>query len=385
MQPVASIATPTKRGILIHDGLAFLILLAVSLGLLGVTLFLFKSFDSHREDLAVRWSQRGRVALEQNKPAEAVGALRAALNYAPDDRADQLLLAQALASAGHVDEATNYFLNLWSTRPGDGFINLQLARLARTRGNNRDATDYYRASVFGSWEGDGVLRRREVRLELADFLIAQHENAEARNELFTVAGNSPDNPNLNLTVASKLMASGYVADALTFYRKAITADPHARAPLAAAGQAAYALDDYGQAERYLERALEAKGDSDNQEALGALLQNARRLQQLSLVPDQPSRRRASHILAAASIAQARLEACVSPTAPKLADLTTRWASADALRKTLADNSDIQDTWVALIYQTELDSAKTCGAPSGDDALLLRLANTAAKEASNGNN
>ena len=63
-------------------------------------------------------------------------------------------------------------MNLWVTQPGDGFINLELARLSAKKKDPQNAIKYYRASIYGTWEGDGVVRRREVRLELARYLIA---------------------------------------------------------------------------------------------------------------------------------------------------------------------------------------------------------------------
>ena len=243
---------------ILHDVLAFLALLAVSMALFGVTLFLFRSFETHRADLAREWSARGRAMLSQHRPDEAVSALRVALSYAPDDRADQLLLAQSLADANHTEEATNYFLTLWDARPGDGFINLELARLARRKGDAAEANDYYRAAIYGSWEGDGTVRRRQTRFELAEYLIEQRQNAEARNILYTLAGNFPSDMGLNMGVASLMARAGYPADALTFYEKAATADPHAREPLALAGKTAYELGDYARAERLLARALDEK-------------------------------------------------------------------------------------------------------------------------------
>ncbi len=385
MQPVASTVAPTRRGLIIHDGLAFLTLFAVSLALLGFTIFLFKSFEAHRDDLAHRWSDRGRLALEQGKPEQAVGALRTALVYDQDNRDYQLLLAQALAQSGRTEEAENYFLNLWETRPGDGFINLHLARIARARHQDREATDYYHAAVFGSWEGDGVVRRREVRLELVDYLIAQHQNAEARNELFTVAGNAPNNVDLNLQVGDKLAQAGYLPDAYSFYRKAIALEPHAHAPLARAGESAFNLGDYVQAEKLAGRALDTRPPSPSDHAaLMNLAESARRIQQLSLRPDQPARQRVSHILEASTAAQTRLQTCISPSSPHLADLAAQWAALLPSRKLLADNPDTQDAWVSLIFQSELETAKTCSAPAGDDALLLRLATAAQKESANGN-
>ncbi len=385
MATTAPYQSASKRGLLIHDTLFFLALLAISIALFGVTLFLFRSFEGHREDLAVRWSARGRTALQQNRPEEAVGALRTALNYAPDDREDQLLLAQALARAGHREEATNYFLALWDARPGDGFINLQLARLARARGDNSAAEDYYRASIYGSWEGDAVLRRRLGRLELVDFLIELHKNAEARNELFTIAGNAPSDVSLNETVAQKLALAGYLPDALTFYQKASEAAPHEREPLELAGRTAYELGEYATAAKLLDRAGDIKPKPGEPESNTAALEaNARRIQQLTLTRDQPARERADHILAASKIAQNRLRACVtqvglSPAAASvISSLNAGWtlalAGSKVNRRALLDNADAQDTWTQLVYQTEQQTAQVCGQPSGDDALLLRLAN-----------
>lgn len=376
----------SKRGFLIHDTLFFLALLAISIALFGVTLFLFRSFQSHRADLAIRWSDRGRTALQQNRPEEAVGALRTALNYAPDNREEELLLAEALAASGHRAEAVNYFVSLWEDRPGDGFINLQLARLARQQGDNTAAEDYYRASIYGSWEGDAVLRRRQGRLELSDFLIGLHKNAEARNELFTVAGNAPLVMGLNETVAEKLALAGYLPDALTFYQKAAAASPRQREPLLLAGRTAYELGEYATAAQLLERASDLKPRAAEQEVdLAEWKANTRRILQLTLTRDQPARERADHILVASKIAQARLRTCVTHVglapadANVISNLTANWAAAAAgskvTQRMMLENATAQDAWTQLVYQTEQKTAQVCGQPAGDDALLLRLANT----------
>jgi tetratricopeptide (TPR) repeat protein len=392
MQQTLPYAATSRRGLIVHDSLAFVALLGTSIALFGVTLFLFKSFQAHRADLAERWSVRGRMELSANHPEQAVSALRTALSYAsegPSERADQLLLAQALDAAGHTEEATNYFLNLHDATPGDGSINLQLARLARRKGDDDDADNYYRAAIYGSWEGDAVIRRRQTRLELADFLIQQHQLGEARNELFTVAGNFPNDVELNLDVARKLEAAGFLQDALTFYQKAAAADPHSRLPLELAGTAAYKLGDYAEAERLLNRALVERPapnhTAEQQQHLEALAEDARRIQQLNLTRDQPAIERADHILNASRIAQARLQTCLknNPSAT-LASLNARWTAATAgsqgNRRTLLENAATQDTWASLVYTTEQDTAPplnpVCGQPTGDDALLLRLANAA---------
>jgi tetratricopeptide (TPR) repeat protein len=392
MQQTLPYAATSRRGLILHDSLAFLALLGASVALFGVTLFLFNSFQAHRADLAQRWSARGRMELSRNQPEQAVSALRTALSYGSegtDERANQLLLAQALDAAGHTDEATNYFLNLHDATPGDGSINLQLARLARRKDDEAEADNYYRAAIYGSWEGDAVIRRRQTRLELADYLIQQHQLAEARNELFTVAGNAPADVQLDLDIARKLETAGFVQDALTFYQKAATADPHARLPLELAGTAAYNLGDYAEAERLLNHALVERPapnhTAEQQQHLEALAENARRIQQLNLTRDQPAAERADHILNASKIAQARLQSCLKANpSSTLTSLNARWTAATAGtagdRRTLLENAAAQDTWTNLVYTTEQDTAPplnpVCGQPTGDDALLLRLADAA---------
>ena len=371
-----------KRKLILHDGLAFVTLTATSIVLFVLTLLLFRSFEDHRADLAVRWAERGKTALAGHRPEQAVAALRTALSYAPDERGDQLLLAQALANAGHTEEASNYFLNLWEARPGDGFINLQLARLARGKGQNKDAEDYYRASIFGAWDGDAVLRRRQVRLELVDFLLGRHQLSQARNELFVIAGNAPEDAALNLLLAEKFQAAQDPADALSFDEKTLADEPHSEQALAQGGRLAYQLGDYAKAQRLLHRALEEKPAAEAAPSLTALLNDAAGMQELTLTRDQPANERADHILPASRLAQARLKACTAAQpagAPPaaLADLNARWTAATAgargRRSSLLASAAAQDSWTQLIFETEQTTERLCGRPTGQDALLLKMA------------
>ncbi len=91
--------------------------------------------------------------MSSGHPDQAIVALRTALSYAPGERPYELLLAQALGDAGLTEESYNYFLGLWETQPGDGFINLRLARLAATKKDMQAAINYYRGAIYGTWEG----------------------------------------------------------------------------------------------------------------------------------------------------------------------------------------------------------------------------------------
>lgn len=398
--------TATRRDVYLRDGVVLLVLSLITVGLFLITLLLFKSFEAHRADLGLRWSGRGRLALAQGHPDQAASALRTALSYTPDDYDDQLLLAQALAGAGHREAADSYFLSLWAVHPGDGFLNLQLARLARQRGDAQAAVNYYRASIFGNWEQSGVERRREVRLELADYLVERGQAPAARAELLIAAGNAPEKDTaLQLQIADHLRGVGDTVDALHLYRLVTTRDPHNLQALANEGRAEFALEQYPAAARSLSEATELARHEHQQDAeeLGRLAGEARRLPELSLSRDLLAQQRGDHLLLDASIAQQRLKTCtvallpqVRPggtknaslallapppapaTAVTLADLKSRWsAQGHPLKKhSLEQNAELEDTVTQLIEDTELALAPICGAPTGDDALLLGIARKA---------
>jgi tetratricopeptide (TPR) repeat protein len=236
-----------------------------------------------------------------------------------------------------------------------------------------------------------------VRLELADYLIAQHDDPAARVELLIAAGNSPPNLHLNRMFGDKLLAAGDPDDALAYYQKAISDDPHNAGALEGAGRILYGQGDYERATPMLARALEYEpGGASGNESLAKLARDADRMVHLSLSRELPAHERAQHILAAAKIAQARLTACATQTdseqaaaaqasvskasasvqaSASLDDLQAQWkaASEGAKRNALAENAVGEDTLTQLIFDTERRTAQVCGAPTGDDALLLNLA------------
>lgn len=373
-----------KRRLFLRDSLTFLVLTLLTGVLFLITLFLFRSFSAHRQQLAVRWSGRGKAAIDAGKPDQAMVALRTALSYAPGTRSYELLLAQALADAGHMDEASNYFMNLWVTQPGDGFINLELARLSAKRNDPPNAIKYYRASIYGTWEGDGVVRRREVRLELARYLIAQKYTNAARIELLIAAGNSPSDPSLNITLAGLLVQTGDVADGFTYYKKALQRDPKNQAALQGAGRTAYALGNFAEAHSLLERAIESKVSSEKlnvSDDLAAMLDSSKRILELDPSGKLRPAERVRRILADSVISKKRFDGClaklgaVNALPPALQELKSRWADSNATmsRSVLLRSLARQDTAVQLIFDTELQTSQFCGAPEGDDALLLLLA------------
>jgi Tfp pilus assembly protein PilF len=378
-------ASSAKRRLILHDTLTFLSLTLITAVLFAITLFLFRTFATHREELAKRWSARGQEAISSGYPEQAVVALRTALSYAPGERAYELLLAQALGDAGHTEESFNYFLGLWETQPGDGFINLRLARLADKKHDMRAAINYYRASIYGTWEGDGAVRRREVRLELSRYLIAHRELSNARAELLIAGGNAPDDADLALTLAQLLEQADAPHDALTYYQKVLAREPNNQSALEAVGRLEYGLGSFDEAHRLLERASRervAVNSSGNQlpAELTTMLDNSARILDLEPSKNLPSAERITRILKARDLAKRRFESCdiqmtTNGLPSSLQSLSEQWTAKGSTinRATLLNDSTEQDAVMKLVYDTEIQTSQICGAPTGDDAMLLLLA------------
>jgi len=419
-----------RRRLIFADTLALVTLFAITALLAVLTNYLYQSYSSHQVELANRWLERGEQALRDGKPQAAIDALSSALAFAPSDRNTEIKLAEALASAGRLQEASVYFNGLLESQQGSGVINLQLARLAARQQNVNQAIDDYQRAIYGNWEGDGYVRRRDVRFELINYLIAHQLLDRARSELLVASGNAPqDDISIQLDIARMMEQAQDPSDALHLYKTILHRHPSLREALAGAGRTAFQLGRYLDAKHYLARALEGPGV--DQEPKAGLEESRERLGEathlLALYPSSrlSSSERSARILADRKIAMARLAQCTqdrpqapaknpavsgaaapaaassksnplqsleshftrhptgptqnqaaaSPPVDPLQSLAERWKQLPAqlsLRQ-LENDPDLAQTQIQLIYDTELITQQVCGAPAGDDALLLRIA------------
>lgn len=354
--------------------------------LFALTTFLFRSFSARRVELGEQFAVSGQNALKRGDAEQAVHDLRLSLSYAPDEMGNRLLLAEALAQANHPDQARGYFLGLLDEQPADGFLNLQLARLARQRKDTQAAVSYYRAAGVGNWSDDSLSPRFHVQLELAEYLIDLGNLPAARAELLVAAADAPVDATVQTTLGEAFERASDPTDALRLYQRAIKLNPDAAAAIYKAGRVAYQTGDYVTAARLLALARRTDlrtelGDQDAQEA-ERLLDSSQRIEELTLSSTLPSHDRVEHLLRAMPIARARFESCSAQFSegqlpPKLQALQSGWDDADKLRgkRSALDDASEQENLTRLIFQTEQVAAQLCGAPSGDDALLLQLANS----------
>jgi len=392
--PVADLRNK-KRHLIVRDTVRLVGLFLTAALVVGVTFLLFHSFTSHREDLAVRWYDRGVKALAAGKPEQAVGALRAALNYAPDDRDYELQLARALAAAGHVEEANAYFTTLWTAQPGNGLINLELARLAARRNDPANAVRHYRAAIDGSWQQDAPEERQAVRMELVHYLLGRNDTTSARTELLILSEDLPTGRGMRLQVAALMEQAGAFNSAYRLYETVLRHAPANFTALSGAGSMAYQLENYQHARTLLQRALERRREVDKAgpaevAQLKSMLLNATRILQLDPSDQLPLAERIQRVLYARKTAKARLDSCMSSASLSglanaglanaglanagLIDLANRWQT-DAPNGTAARlrrNPDLIQQEMQLVFDTEQTVNQYCGPAVGDDALLMML-------------
>jgi tetratricopeptide (TPR) repeat protein len=370
-----------RRNLILRDAISLLTLFLFTVVIFALTLLLYRSFENHRVELGQRWKLRGEKALSEGRPKDAIDFLHSALAYVPDS-GTEIELATALAEAGRTTEATAYFNTLWESTPGDGTINIQLARLAARQGNEPLAVVHYEAALDGTWQGNGYDRRREVRLELARYLVSQHKDGEAKTQLLIAVGNAPDDPAIKIEIAGQMEQANDPQNALGVYRSVAARHPAPLAAIEGAGRTAFALGEYRVAADYFGRTVanpafaalpdnEKAGDRDMLDTVNHILEL---YPSLNLRP----RLRAQRILAAKDTAHRRLTACTGTgpsIPPPVSALVARWEQLHSplTAVQLEQNPDLEQTLLQLVYDTETVTARACGAPSADDALLLRIA------------
>ena len=394
--------TPTERNqrrrLIFHDSLALIVLTVISICIAILTYFFFYSFREHRSVLEKRWFARGEQALAAGNPKFAVEDFRSALSLSAANPQYELALAEALAASNRNDEAYAYFSSLHDTQPGDGFLNLQLARLAVKRNNPAQAIDFYRSALTGLWYGQGTAQRFQIRLELAKYLMSLGKNDDAQGDLLTAEGNSLDNPAELFEVAGLLRQAGDPSDAWTTYRRVEFHDGASPSlvlqSLQAEAQVAMAMGQYKRAAESLDR-YNAKAKqhptASTAEEKRSVQQQLDRLQRLmELIPFYalPPQQHGERVLLGTNIAHRRYESCAAllaaPNGPgdnisgddaaALSTLATQWTQMTPLNPNeLAGNAPLQQSLLDWTNQVEILTARLCGTPAGDDALLLQLA------------
>lgn len=358
--------------------------LAVVIGFLFVLMFFtgfaVRRFHALERNLAQDWYRRGQQALEAGRARQALSDFRNALAYARENPLFELRLAQALEGTGRDEEARIYLLSLREREPGDGLVNLELARLAAREHAIPEAVQYYHDAVYCEWSGDPVVQRRAVRLELVKFLLASDQKSDARAELIAVAANLPPDPSLQTPVAQLLVQAGGIDDALRLFRQALTEEPHLAQALAGLGECYFLSNHFPQAELYLTRALQHDPKLTQVAQMRSTAQLVMNLD--PFIRSLHERERESRARQDFEQAMTRLASCAAQRRINLQaasgdPLQTLYIQATAFRPIMARHRTGHDSeWVAstmdLVFEIEKAASQMCGEPHGPDLALLLI-------------
>jgi tetratricopeptide (TPR) repeat protein len=350
-------------------------------------------YNANQQARGRRLYTQGLADLNSGNADKALEELRAALTCDPDNTQYQLTLGRALRDTGRLDEAQSYLESLWQRSPEDGTINLALGRLAARRGSINDALRYYHNAMYGIWPSDADVNRRKAQIELIEFLLQKDALAQARSELVALAGSLPQDPVLELRTAELMVQAQDYTDALAEYEHVLRTDRGNSAALAGAGETAYRAGLYRTAQHYLQAAVNANPKDAN---LRDLLASTNDILQTNPFARRISDAERNRRLAAAfEEAGKRLTACaqqngislatVNPAASSLSPppsatsplvaLQARWLATkpDIQRLRYAQENDLPDVIMDLVFSIEQQTAQQCGEPQGVNHALLLIA------------
>ncbi|MGH9598847.1 MAG: tetratricopeptide repeat protein [Terracidiphilus sp.] len=357
----------------------------VTLALLtGLAIVLFAAvtgishlYQAQQESLADRWSARGAGDLQAQRYGAAVTDFRTSLLYSRDNFNYQLNLALALVGEKRLDEANTYLLNLWDSQPENGMVNLELGRIAAARGQTDSAIRYYHNAIYSVWPGDQDSERYNTRLELIELELKINAKPLAESELIAMAANLGDDPAEHAEAGELFFDAQDYQRALEQFRLVLKSNRHDAAAITGAGEAAFKLNQYAMAERYLQEAVTAGDKADELHLKTAQLV-------IEMDPFRPQISTADRdriVVEDFTAADARLQSCGAPgtlsaVPTTLQSLTQDWTKLkpQIVAWRLRRDPDLVNTAMQLVFNIERETGGMCGSPTDADNALLLVSN-----------
>lgn len=364
----------------VHRDLILLLLLCT----IAIATFVFTRFVAGMNERAEArvgdiWFQQGEQELADHRYEPAIESFRKARARDRDKREYVLALASALQFANHNDEARQALLHIREVAPENAEINLSLARLAAKRQDVTEALRYYHNALYGLWTGSRVdQQRRDVRIELVNFLLDHQQRSMALSELLVLDTELPEEVKAYDDAGDLFLRAGDSAHALKDFGRALHLGRSDFRALAGAGQAASDSQEYGLARRYLQRAATLEPhDTTVEHQLSLVNMTFSRDPLLPRISQEERVRRATEDY---NHALSTLQACVSKqhTAQNSnAALDPLYAEAvefqDELQpKNVKENPDTVRDAVDLVFRMESAMHGTCTPLQQVDEALLRI-------------
>jgi tetratricopeptide (TPR) repeat protein len=315
---------------------------------------------------AAAWYSRGQHATEAGRLGDAVHALQRATGIDRDHVAYRLALARALAANHQEYAARQLLLGVRERMPEDPDVNLQLARLEARRGDTTAAQKYYRNALYGAWKPEDAEAHRRARVEFIRYLLDRGEKPRAVAELMVLTGNLPDDSAAQTAAAQLFLEAGDARQALGLFERVLSRDAGNGVAARGAGEAAFTLQNYTRALRYLRAAPADDHVSDLRTVAGLVISED------PLRPRLSPSLRWQRLSTAIAETRARLNACAAtPAGSRDQVVTSLRADLAALepslnRRALGESPEIVDDAVAVIVQVARRASTVCGPPGQRD-------------------
>jgi tetratricopeptide (TPR) repeat protein len=317
---------------------------------------------------AAEWHEIGQASLQAGDVAAAVDAFRRAANQDRENKTYGVALADALAMDSQSVQAERILLGLRENEPEDPGINLDLARLAATRGDVPTAVRYYQSALYAPpQDEDGP---RQIRLELVRFLLQHDQQERALSELIAAVDDLGDETWRRVLVANLLLEAGDPSRALEQFEAALADEADNRDAAAGAGRAAYELGDYAVAVRHLRSAGDAAGLADIRVTAELVLERD------PLAPRIRASERQRRLTENLVHVRMRLETCLppvpAPPTPEVAELAQAIGEIERRIARTPGDPDLVDDGVALVHRTGRFLESRCGIVEPLDRALLLI-------------
>lgn len=358
-----------------HEIAPTVVLCIISAILFAATTLLSRRFEEFRVGLAHRWFTRGEVAMQQNQPAQASSDFGNALFYNHENREYTFRLAQSLSAAHYDAQALPYFSTLWESEPGNGAVNLELARLQARNDGTDKALRYFHSAIYGEWQSDQQENRRLARLELIGFLMDRGLKQNAEAELIGLEAELPEDHSMDSQVAGLFLQTGDYGRALNLYRSSLEKEPLAK-NFAGAGLAAFKLGDYADAKTFLARAF-AEGNTSDE--VRERLDDADEIEKIDpYLAHITTQEKSQRIFQLFNHVGDRLKNCKAAGADRLALAQAKYEDWKQLQKrvsvrNLHESPDLDDEVMSFAFNAAKLTSSVCGAGAEEDSALLTIA------------
>jgi CIC family chloride channel protein len=237
---------------------------------IAIAALLTTFYRSERLARAQRDFDEGNALVSKQHYEEAIEKFRSAVSISHTP-AHRLALAQALLSAGHLNEAAIYFGELLKEHPSSGPANLGFSRIYVGRNQIDDAIRSYHRAIYGNWTPETVGQRLQTRLELVDVLGTAGRKNIAQAELLALKSELPADPALRRRVARLFLKFGVATESVAMFRDLVKKNSNDDESYAGLGEAELALDDLAAAQTAFHNASRREPENAEYHANAELL------------------------------------------------------------------------------------------------------------------